>query len=169
MTNPDALVAEATQTLAAGPNPALLARLETAWRAHPTHPGLALRRADALQLARRHNEAAQAYAAALTLNAMSFDAWYGMAGTQLALGAYANARDAAVQALGLAPNAEGARSLLAEALFALGEVDELQVRVVAALHVRLHGQVCLADQLDRDQRLLERLLGVHAAVAPLEG
>ena len=58
MTDPRALVAEATQALSAGPNPALLARLESAWRIHPNHPGLALRLADALQLARRHNEAA---------------------------------------------------------------------------------------------------------------
>ena len=161
MTNPDALVAEATQTLAAGPNPALLARLETAWRAHPTHPGLALRRADALQLARRHNEAAQAYAAALTLNAMSFDAWYGMAGTQLALGAYANARDAAVQALGLAPNAEGARSLLAEALFALGEVD-----AAAAAYRRV---IARADPAIRDAALASlAVLIPGSAAAPHE-
>ena len=123
MTDPDALVAEATTTLSAGPDAAILARLQAAWRLHPSHPGLALRLADALQLARRHDEAVLAYAAALTLDAMSFDAWYGMAGARIALGAFAAARDAAVQALGLIPNAEGARSLLAEALFALGEVD----------------------------------------------
>ena len=123
MTNPDALLDEATQALAAGRNPALLARLEAAWRSHPTHAGLALRLADALQLDRRHDEAVLAYTAALSLNPMAFDAWYGMAGARIALGAFADARDAAVQALGLNPNAEGARSLLAEALFALGEVD----------------------------------------------
>ena len=145
MTDPRALVAEATQALSAGPNPALLARLESACRAHPNHPGLALRLADALQLARRHNEAALAYAASLTLNAMSFDAWYGMAGAQLALGAYATARDAAIQALGLAPNAEGARSLLAEALFALGEVD-----AAAAAYRRV---IARADPAVRDAAL----------------
>lgn len=160
-TNPNALVAEATQALAAGPNPALLARLETACRAHPTHPGLALRRADALQLARRHNEAALAYAAALTLNPMSFDAWYGMAGTQLALGAYATARDAAVQALGLVPNAEGARSLLAEALFALGEVDG-----AAAAYRRV---IARADPAIRDAALASlAVLIPGSAAAPHE-
>ena len=123
MTDPDALVAEATRALVAGADPAMLTRLEAAWRDHPGHAGLALRLGDALQLARRHDEAVRAYGAALTLDAMSFDAWYGLAGAKLALGAFAAARDAVVQALGLMPAAEGARCLLAEALFALGEVD----------------------------------------------
>jgi protein O-GlcNAc transferase len=119
----DHLAQQAAQVLAAGADAEMLARLEAAWRRRPTHPGVALRLADALQLAGRREEAAAAYAAALALDAMSYEAWYGMAGAQLARGAYAAARDAAVQALGLAPAAEGARCLLAEALFNLGEVD----------------------------------------------
>jgi predicted O-linked N-acetylglucosamine transferase (SPINDLY family) len=101
----------------------MLARLHDAWRAHPNHPLLTLRLADALHLAGQRDQAIAAYTAALALDAMSFEAWYGLAGAQLARGAHAAARDAAVQALGLAPHAEGARCLLAEALFGLGEVD----------------------------------------------
>lgn len=123
MTNPDTLAAEAAAALAAGPNPALLARLQDAWRAHPNHPLLTLRLADALHLAGQRDQATAAYTAALALDAMSFEAWYGLAGAQLSRGALAAARDAAIQALGLAPHAEGARCLLAEALFGLGEVD----------------------------------------------
>ena len=122
-TEPDALAAEAAQVLAAGPDAAMLARLAEAWRAHPNHAGITLRLADALQLAGQREQAVAAYAAALALDAMSFEAWYGMAGAQMGRGAYAAARDALVQALGLQPQAEGARCLLAEALFNLGEVD----------------------------------------------
>ncbi len=121
--DPETLVREATKVLANGPDAAMLARLAGAWRLHPGHAGLTLRLADALQLAGRGEEAVAAYAAALALDAMSFEAWYGMAGAQMARGAFASARDAAVQALGLAPDAEGVRCLLAEALFNLGEVD----------------------------------------------
>ena len=141
-TDPHALFDAATRALSAGPDPVMLLRLEAAWRAHPGHAGLALRFGDALQLARRHDEAVLAYGAALRLNAMSFDAWYGMAGAQLALGAFASARDAAVQALGLTPGAEGVRCLLAEALFALGEVDG-----AAAAYRRVigHGEPTVRD------------------------
>ncbi len=121
--DPESLVREATRVLTQGGNVALLARLAAAWRVHPAHFGLTLRLADALQLSGRRDEAVAAYAAALALNGMSFEVWYGMAGAQIARGAYAAARDAAVQALGLMPDAEGARCLLAEALFNLGEVD----------------------------------------------
>jgi tetratricopeptide (TPR) repeat protein len=123
MTDPDALAAEAALALAKGPDPALLARLHEAWRANPSHPLLTLRLADALQLAGQRDQAIAAYTAAIALDAMSFEAWYGLAGAHLSRGAHAAARDAAVQALGLAPHAEGARCLLAEALFGLGEVD----------------------------------------------
>ncbi len=121
--DPDALAAEAAQVLAAGPDAAMLARLAEAWRSHSGHAGITLRLADALQLAGQRDQAVAAYAAALALDAMSFEAWYGMAGAQMARGAYASARDALVQALGLQPQAEGARCLLAEALFNLGETD----------------------------------------------
>lgn len=133
---PESLVREATRVLARGADASMLARLEAAWRIHPGHAGVTLRLADALQLAGRRDEALAAYSAALTLDGMSFEAWYGMAGAQLARGAYAAARDAAVQALGLEPNAEGARCLLAEALFNLGEVDGAAAaygRVIARL------------------------------------
>lgn len=121
--DPETLVREATQALANGPDAAMLARLAASWRVHPGHAGLTLRLADALQLAGRSEEAVAVYAAALALDAMSFEASYGMAGAQMARRAFASARDAAVQALGLAPDAEGVRCLLAEALFGLGEVD----------------------------------------------
>ena len=68
-------------------------------------------------------DAVAAYAAALALDAMNFEAWEGMARALMARGAYAVACDALVQALGLRPQAEEARCLLAEALFHLGEAD----------------------------------------------
>jgi predicted O-linked N-acetylglucosamine transferase (SPINDLY family) len=68
-------------------------------------------------------DAVAAYAAALAQDAMNFDAWFGMAQALMARGAFAVARDALVQALGLRPQAEEARALLAEALFHLGEAD----------------------------------------------
>lgn len=121
--DPDALAAEAARVLAAGVDQAMLARLAEAWRAHPNHAGLTLLLADALRLAGQHDQAAAAYAAALALDAMGFEAWLGMAQAQMARGAFALARDALVQALGLRPQAEEARCLLAEALFNLGEAD----------------------------------------------
>ncbi len=118
----EALFASATRALATGPDGAMLARLEGARHAHPAHPGIALRLADALHLAKRP-EAEAAYRAALALDDASFEAWYGLGAVLLGQGAYAGARDALARALVLAPDAQGARTLLAEALFALGEVD----------------------------------------------
>jgi protein O-GlcNAc transferase len=123
VSDPDALMAEAERVLAAGPNAAMLGRLAEAWRAHPTHAGVTRLLADALRLAGQRDQAVAAYAAALALDAMSFEAWFGMATAQVARGAFAVARDALVQALGLRPQAEEARCLLAEALFHLGEAD----------------------------------------------
>jgi tetratricopeptide (TPR) repeat protein len=117
------LLQQAPRVLAEGASSEMLAMLEAARRRHPYHAGVALRLADALQLAGRRGDAVAAYTSALALDAMSFEAWYGLAGAHLANGAYAAARDAAVQALGLVPAAEGVRCLLAEALFNLGEVD----------------------------------------------
>lgn len=124
MTDPDALFAEATRALAAGRDDAMLGRLEAARVAHPGHAAVALRLADALQLAGRHAAAEAEYRAALALDGGVFDAWYGLGGVLLARRAFAAARDALVRALALTPRAEGARCMLAEAQFALGEADE---------------------------------------------
>ncbi len=123
VSDPDALMADAERVLAAGPNAAMLGRLAEAWRAYPGHAGVTRLLADALRLAGQADQAVAAYAAALALDAMSFEAWFGMAQAQMARGAFAVARDALVQALGLRPQAEEARCLLAEALFLLGEAD----------------------------------------------
>ena len=118
----EALFASATRALAAGPDDAMLARLTAARLEYPAHAGIALRLADALHLAQRP-AAEAAYYAALTLDETLFEAWYGLAGVLLGRGGYAAARDTLARALILEPDAEGARALLAEALFALGEVD----------------------------------------------
>ena len=98
VSDPDALVAEAEQVLAAGPDAAMLGRLAEAWRAHPTHAGVTRLLADGLRLAGQRDQAVAAYAAALALDAMSFEAWFGMAAAQVARGAFAVARDALVLA-----------------------------------------------------------------------
>jgi predicted Zn-dependent protease len=82
VSDPDALVAEAEQVLAAGPDAAMLGRLAEAWRAHPTHAGVTRLLADGLRLAGQRDQAVAAYAAALALDAMSFEAWFGMATAQ---------------------------------------------------------------------------------------
>ena len=121
--DPEVLAAEAARVLAGGPDAAMLARLAQAWRAHPNHAGITRLLGDALRLAGQMDQAAAAYAAALAQDAMGFEAWFGMAQAQMARGAHAVARDALVQAIGLRPQAEEARALLAEALFHLGEAD----------------------------------------------
>ena len=132
----EALFRAATRALASGANPAMLVRLEAGRRDHPGHAGIALRLADALHLAGRA-EAADAYRAALALDERGFEAWYGLGGVLLGHGAYAAGRDALGHALALAPDAQGARSLWAEAQFALGEVDEA---AAAYRHVIARGE-----------------------------
>ncbi len=86
-------------------------------------PASGLRRADALHLDRRYQEAAEAYRSALAGDASLHAAWYGFGCASLTLKAYADAADALRRAVTLRPDADGARCNLAEALFQLGEVD----------------------------------------------
>ena len=123
MSDADSLFQAATQALGAGPDAAMLARLTAARRDYPAHAGIALRLADALHLAQRP-EAEAAYRATVALDETLFEAWYGLAGVLVGRGGYAAARDAARRALVLEPEGQGARALFAEALFALGEVDD---------------------------------------------
>ncbi|HEY3845694.1 MAG TPA: tetratricopeptide repeat protein [Acetobacteraceae bacterium] len=86
-------------------------------------PASELRRADALHLERRFHEAVEAYRHALAGDLSLHEAWYGLGCASLTLKAYADAADALRRAVVLRPDADGARSNLAEALFQLGEVD----------------------------------------------
>lgn len=120
---PDALVATATRRLAAGPDAGLLAMLAEAARRHPGHAGIALRHADALQLARRLPEAEAEYERALVLDPGSFEAWYGLGMSRAARAAYPGVVAALEQALRIVPGAAAARTTYAEALFQTGAVD----------------------------------------------
>jgi predicted O-linked N-acetylglucosamine transferase (SPINDLY family) len=86
-------------------------------------PASELRRADALHLDRRYQEAIDAYRRALAADASLHTAWYGLGCASLTLKAYGDAVDALRRAVTLRPDAHGARCNLAEALFQLGEVD----------------------------------------------
>jgi protein O-GlcNAc transferase len=86
-------------------------------------PASELRRADALHLDRQYHEAIEAYRRALAGDASLHAAWYGLGCASLSLKAYGDAVDALRHAVGLRPDADGARCNLAEALFQLGEVD----------------------------------------------
>ena len=86
-------------------------------------PASELRRADALHLDRQYPEAIEAYRRALAGDASLHAAWYGLGCASLSLKAYGDAVDALRHAVGLRPDADGARCNLAEALFQLGEVD----------------------------------------------
>jgi protein O-GlcNAc transferase len=86
-------------------------------------PAGELRRADALHLDKNYLAAAEAYRCALSGDASLVEAWYGLGCTGIALRAYGEAAAALRRAVALRPDAHGARCNLAEALFALGEVD----------------------------------------------
>ena len=86
-------------------------------------PESELRRADALHLDRRYQDAIDAYRRALAGNAALFEAWYGLGCASLALKAYGDADAALRRAVLLRPDAAGAHCSLAEALFQQGQVD----------------------------------------------
>jgi protein O-GlcNAc transferase len=86
-------------------------------------PASELRRADALHLDRRYDEAIEAYRSAVAGDASLHAAWYGLGCALLALAAYGDAAEALRRVVALRPDADGARCNLAEALFQLGDVD----------------------------------------------
>src|ERR1700730_12657316 len=86
-------------------------------------PAGELRRAYALHLDKNYLAAAEAYRCALSGDASLIEAWYGLGCTGIARHAYGEAAPALRRAVAFRPDAHGARCSLAEALFALGEVD----------------------------------------------
>ena len=86
-------------------------------------PAAELRRADALHVERRYQDAVEAYRSALAGDASLHAAWYGLGCASLTLKAYGDAAEALGRAVALQPDGGGMRCNLAEALFQLGEVD----------------------------------------------
>ena len=124
----DALLQRSAALLMSGPNPAVRALLEAAEEHFPAHAGLVCRLADALHLEGRLDEAATAYRRALALDSSLLDGWYGLGAAQLKAGAFGSAVESLRQAVALRPDAAGSGANLAEALYALGEVDPALVQ-----------------------------------------
>jgi protein O-GlcNAc transferase len=80
--------------------------------------------ADALHSAQQLDAAAVAYQRALAEDNALVEAWYGLGCCHLARLSYGAAAEALERAVTLRPDAAGARSNLAEALFQLGRVDD---------------------------------------------
>jgi predicted O-linked N-acetylglucosamine transferase (SPINDLY family) len=91
-----------------------------------------LQHADALHAARRLDEAAAVYRQALALDETLVEAWYGLGCCHLARHSYGAAAEALERAVTLRPDAAGARSNLAEALFQLGRVDDAVQHYISA-------------------------------------
>ena len=95
-------------------------------------PASELRRADALHIERRYNEAIEAYRSAVAGDASLHAAWYGLGCAQLAAeGIRRCRRGAASRCRAAAGCGPGARCNLAEALFQLGDVDGRDRRIPA--------------------------------------
>lgn len=123
-------LARATSLLKDGASAAALEMLHAAYMRHPMHAGLAGRLADALQLSGRGREAERAYRVALGLNPALAEAWYGLGCLLLKREAFGAAAFALRRAKTLAPAPGPLDHHLAEALFALGHIDE----AIAAFH-----------------------------------
>jgi protein O-GlcNAc transferase len=121
--SPDAILEAASALVADGRAAQALPLLQGARLRHPTHPAIAFRLADALQLTGRLAEAAQAYAAGLALEESSADGWYGAGCAYLELRRYGAAAVAFARVAALAPEFGAARYNLAKSLFLLGRVD----------------------------------------------
>ena len=122
--------------------------------ASPTMDAMtALREADVLHQDRRYPEAVEAYRRAVTAAPLNADAWYGLGCALLSQWAYGDAIAALRRVVALRPDAIGARSNLAEALFQLGEVDE----AVAEYSQAAHGG---------DPEICSIALGALACIAP---
>jgi len=113
----------------------------------------ALREADVLHQDRRYPEAVAAYRRAVTAAPLNADAWYGLGCALLSQWAYGDAIAALRRVVALRPDAIGARSNLAEALFQIGEVDE----AVAEYSQAAHGG---------DPEICSIALGALACIAP---
>jgi tetratricopeptide (TPR) repeat protein len=82
-----------------------------------------LREADALHLDRRYEDAGAAYRRAVQADPSLLEAWYGLGCVCASLYAYGDAIAALRRVVSHRPDAFGARCILAEALFQLGELD----------------------------------------------
>ena len=91
-------------------------------------PLAALREADALHLDRRYQDAAAAYRRAVQADPSLLEAWYGLGCACASRSAHGDAIAALRRAVAQRPDAFGARCILAEALFQLGEVDAAVVQ-----------------------------------------
>ena len=116
-------------------------------------PLAALREADALHQDRRYQDAEAAYRRALQFDPSLLEAWYGLGCACASQYAYGDAIVALRRVVSQRPDAAGARCILAEALFQLGEVD------AAAAEYRL-----AADGGDPEARTIA--LGALACIAP---
>ncbi len=122
MNDADALAAEANAALLRGADDAVLATIAADAARFPFHAGLACALADALHMLKRE-DAAAAYRRAIALDGTLFPARYGLGSLHLETGAFGDAIAELRLAVALRPGAAAARCSLAEALFALGEVD----------------------------------------------
>jgi len=119
----EAVLAEAAALLDSGAAAEALPLLQRARALHPDHQGVALRLADALQLAGRLPEAVRAYQAALRLEPDSVEGWYGLGCARLELKAYGAAAAAFGRTIERAPFFGAAQYNLAKAVFQLGRVE----------------------------------------------